>query len=251
MNISSSRSGPSPLLSLPLGTKLLQPPLAVRASQKKYTTIIFDLGNVLVEWQPLTLIPQLFPARMQEASNLIQTLTTSPIWLDFDRGVAGITEVGEYGASFYNFDKAFTIEVISTLPYHLPAIAPMVNLYAYLRAQGYKIYILSNISSFYLHALLKHHTFLQFCDGLIASYAIHTNKPDRGIYNYLLQQFNLSPESALFIDDVEANIVGANNVGIDGIVSKNHEEVIQLLHALGIASKASITRFFQPTREAL
>lgn len=239
MNISSSRSAPSPLLSLPLGTKLLQPPLAVRPKQKKYTTIIFDLGNVLVEWQPLKLIQQLFPARIQEATNIIQALTTSPIWLEFDRGVADIDALGDYATKIYNFDKDFTIEVVSTLPYHLPVIAPMVSLYAHLKAQGYKIYILSNISFFYLQALLKQHTFLHFCDGLVASYAIQRNKPDTQIYNYLLQRFSFNPEKALFIDDVEANILGANNVGIDGIICKNPEEVVQLTQALGLTSKTT------------
>lgn len=218
--------------SLPLGTALLQAPFAVAAHNKKYSSIIFDLGGVLIDFRPAQLGAAVFPHT--DASTIMQTLASDPLWLEFDRGTVSIEDLAEYGNEVYGFDATFTKEILEALPHHLPAVPDMVDLFMQCKQLGFKVYILSNISEPIFHAVTKKHDFFKQCDGIIASYTIKTNKPELGIYQHLLQQFNITPETALFIDDLEANIRAGNALGIDGIVCKNCAEVEQLLRTIGI-----------------
>ncbi len=213
--------------SLPLGTKLLQAPFAVSALHKKYTSIIFDLGCVLIDWRPAQLAADLFPDT--NAPTIIQTITKDPLWQEFDRGAVNAADIAEYAYEVHGFDKDFTSQIITTLPHHLPAISGMVNLFMQCKRQGLKVYILSNISELFFQALTKKHDFFKSSDGIIASYTVKMIKPELGIYAYLLQQFSINPETGLFIDDLEANIRAGNGLGIDGIVCKDPAEVAQLM----------------------
>lgn len=223
------------LFSLPLGTKLLQAPFAISASHKKYASIIFDLGGVLIDWRPEQLMMDLFPDT--DAPTILQTLTKDPLWLEFDRGTVNASDIAEYGNAVYGFDKNFTEQIISTIPHNLQVIPGMVELFKRCKEQGFKIYILSNIPELFFQVLTKKYDFFKSCDGIIASYIIKQIKPELGIYSHLLQQFNINPETALFIDDLEANIRAGNALGIDGIVCKNSGEVSTLMTSLKLVQQ--------------
>lgn len=214
----------------PLGTKFI--PSSLNSSeQKKYSTIIFDIGGVLLEWKPLTLAEQLFPST--QAASIMKLLTESPLWSEFDRGTIKINQLSDF-ASANGFEKKLTEEILDLLPHHLPPLPNTINILKKVKALGYKTYVLSNMPRSFFPTLLATHDFFSLFDGMVASYTINHIKPEPEIYNHLLEKFRINPQQALFIDDLEANILGGNMVLIDGIVSKDSQELAELTHTLGI-----------------
>ena len=209
------------------GTKVMQGPQAIPMHQKKYDSIIFDLAGVLISWQPALTADQLFPDT--QAATIMQTLTKDPLWLEFDRGNITISDLASHAAERHNFDLILTTQIVATIANHLPPFSTMVKALLAAKAQGYKIYILSNMPGPFYKELIHNYDFFNHCDGIVASYQIKFIKPELEIYQYLLEKFNIDPSTALFIDDVEENIVAANTLGIDGIVCKKDIEAIHLL----------------------
>ena len=87
----------------------------------------------------------------------------------------------------------------------------------YLKKSGFGIYVLSNASSSFYRYFPRFAPFDYF-DGIVVSCDVHIIKPDIRIYQHLLKKYNLRADECFFIDDLEANIEGARNAGIDGAV---------------------------------
>ena len=71
-------------------------------------------------------------------------------------------------------------------------------------------------------------------DGGIMSYKVKSIKPQKKIYQTLLQTYNLKPETCFFIDNKKRMVDGAKALGIDGIVCTDHNHVIETLKKLNI-----------------
>jgi len=71
-------------------------------------------------------------------------------------------------------------------------------------------------------------------DGGILSYRDHLIKPDSAIYELLLERFGLVAEECVFVDDVSANVKGAEDVGIRGILFQSKEQAQEELRKLGV-----------------
>lgn len=65
---------------------------------------------------------------------------------------------------------------------------------------------------------MKDHEILKPFDGILFSAPIHMAKPDEEIYEYFFRKFDLNPSECFFIDDLEKNIQGAKDAGMDGII---------------------------------
>lgn len=94
-----------------------------------------------------------------------------------------------------------------------------------LKAKGYKMYLLTNItedSYNYINNVINIDTVF---DGDIYSYQEHVIKPNPNIYNLLIDRFKLNKEETIFFDDKEKNIIAACNVGIRGIVFNSIDDI--------------------------
>lgn len=100
-----------------------------------------------------------------------------------------------------------------------------------LKNQGYKIYILSNISGD-SYKFVSQYDFFDFVDGGVYSYELHICKPNKEIYKKLLDKYNLEPKDTIFIDDMLPNIKSANELGINGIQFTTLNEVKQKVKIL-------------------
>lgn len=90
-----------------------------------------------------------------------------------------------------------------------------------LKMAGYKLYILSNWGKWHFEELQKRNEFrefLQYFDGGIVSYQVGLKKPDRKIYEILIDKYNINPSSAVFYDDKPENIQAAKEVGLNAVV---------------------------------
>jgi putative hydrolase of the HAD superfamily len=102
-----------------------------------------------------------------------------------------------------------------------------------LRAAGYKTAILSNMHDDMVKHLRSNGDWTKRFDSLTLSSAIGMVKPEPDIFEHCLKSLGVGPEEALFIDDREANIEGALQVGISGIFAPSQAELRNTLAALG------------------
>ncbi len=142
------------------------------------------------------------------------------------RGCASITATsGRISLRYYldNFEDSLTGVV--------PGARVLVN---DLKAAGIGVWGLSNWEKELFPIALKHCEILQRLDGRLVSGYVHMRKPHKDIYEKALEEFGISAESSVFIDDKAMNIAGANEAGIRGIRFSDARKLRELLIEQGI-----------------
>lgn len=182
--------------------------------------IVFDMGNVLIEYDPKEYIEQF--TDKQNVGLLYQTIFQSIQWIQLDRGSIEEEDAKQifYEKVPIDLHKAVD-DIFNNWHEHLPEKNEMFYLAKQLKSKGYNLYLLSNTSKrFYCYC--DNITALSYFDGVLISADEHLLKPDLEIYNRLFQRFNLAPEECFFIDDNLMNIEAANFLGMDGFQYKNN-----------------------------
>lgn len=179
--------------------------------------IIFDLGMVLIDWNPYRLYRQLFD---NDAD--IHTFLTTICTMDWN-------EEQDMGRSL----KEGTELLVAQYPEHEAnirayygrwdemlggAITGTLEIFNNLKAsEQYKIYALSNWSTETFAIAQERYGFLNEFDGVVISGVEKTRKPFPDFYQILLNRYQLQPEECLFIDDNLRNVLAARELGIDSI----------------------------------
>lgn len=101
----------------------------------------------------------------------------------------------------------------------LPIINGMEELLQKLKDDGYKLYITSNMSEYHAEQIRKT-DIIKYFDDVIFSAEIKVRKPYRKFFEAAISKFGVNPEETVFIDDLEENVEGAKECGIDGFVFK-------------------------------
>jgi 2-haloacid dehalogenase len=104
-----------------------------------------------------------------------------------------------------------------------------VQILSQLKEKGYRLYALSNWSAELFPQSKDDFPFLQWFDDILLSGEVQLTKPDPRIYQLLLSKYGLKPEQVLFIDDRQANVQAALQLGIDSIVFESPEQLEQQL----------------------
>lgn len=194
--------------------------------------IVFDLGNVLISFQPDTYLFRRFN-NQQIISELYQKVFRSQDWVELDRGTITEKEVIE---KFYRLYPHLTDSIKSIFADWGEILIPIegsVDILNHLAKQEYNLYVLSN---FHLEAFKRISSldFFKHFDGMVISAKINYIKPEPEIYQHLLKEFRLIPEETVFIDDVAENIKGAAALGIETIQFKDPVQLEKELKILGI-----------------
>lgn len=186
------------------------------------TTIVFDLGKVLVDFHPEEGMRRLgFSKQAIEAFN--QNIF-SGLWEKCDERPISDADIRElFKTAVCGFEKE-----VDVLWDNIHALTGVYD-YSYqwiknLKDRGYKVYILSNFGQRAFEINSELYTFLELVDGKVISYQIGKTKPDAAIYNYLFDTFGIIPEEAVFIDDRPVNIDGAVACGMHGIVFESYSQ---------------------------
>lgn len=210
--------------------KIIQTTQVQPSTQCKYKNIVFDLGAVLLHFNPKELLKDLFGLGDDGGVDVLKWLK-DPIWFDMDRGLFSPEQVSDRLAG--EFGRENMLKYLYEMANRLKPIPQGIEILNQVRQQGYKTYILSNLSEF-CYIKVKDCDFIKNFDGAIYSYQHKCAKPDEQIYRKLLETYNLKAEECLFIDDLEANINGGKQLGIDGIVCKDHDYVLAQLKFLKV-----------------
>lgn len=198
---------------------------------KKYRNIVFDIGGVLFAWRPTEVMKNL-KLKDQDFPHNIVEITRSTVWQDFDRGLATTTDIANsFSASYHKQHIEMFIQA------SLDSIIPLesgLELWHAAKKHNYNVYILSNLPFVVQKNLLTTYPFILENNGAIFSCDVGMIKPEKGIYDKLLQDFGLVPHETIFIDDMIENIEAAKASGIHGILCDTHDNVTKTLKELNI-----------------
>ncbi|MDT8953862.1 HAD family hydrolase [Aeromonas caviae] len=177
--------------------------------------IIFDLGRVVVSWDPVGIVSAV--RGPQGAAELAERLFNHPDWLEVDRGTLSLHTMARQAEARTGLSAADNLAILQAVPASLLPDPAMVALIEELHGAGHALYALSNMG----HASidwLERQDFWRFFSGKVVSARVRMMKPEPDIYRYLLVSFDLQAEECLFIDDSPANVAAAEALGLRGLV---------------------------------
>jgi 2-haloacid dehalogenase len=195
---------------------------------------IFDLGGVLLDWNPRHLYRKLFAGDETAMEQFLAMVCTS----EWNRRQDAGRLVGEACAllAAEHPDKTKLIEAYYARHSEMIAgpIAGSVAILAELRDRGTPLYFLTNYSAETYPLALARFDFLSWFAGGIVSGEHGVLKPAPAIYRLLLERFSIDPSRAVFIDDVAANAEGGRPLGIHGIHFHDAHQLREELTELGM-----------------
>jgi len=195
---------------------------------------IFDLGGVLLDWNPRHLYRKLFNGDDAAMEHFLATVCTTE-WnerQDAGRSFAEATRA----LLPQHADKIELIEAFGKRFGELIAgpIDGTVAVLAELKARGVPIYAITNWSAETFPPQRQRFPFLSWFDGIVVSGYEGVIKPDPRIFRILCERHRVAPESAVFIDDVAANAAAASALGIHGIHFRSADQLRRELVAVGM-----------------
>lgn len=195
--------------------------------------IVFDISNVL---SPFRFTEYLAEKGFDEAmiKQLYKATAMTPYWEQFERGQLTNDEVIE---SFISCNPGIAKEIHEAFD----SVSGIMGTYDYteewidaIKRAGYKIYCITNFTPAGYHQCYDKISFVEKFDGCIFSFQEGVVKPERKIYELLLERYNIKPEECVFIDDTPANVDSAKELGMHGIAFENYDDAIEKLRELGV-----------------
>lgn len=200
----------------------------------KIETIIFDLGNVLIDWEPRRLFRKIF-ADEEEMEYFLKNICTSEWNVQQDKGrtLAAATQIlVEKYPNYTTEIEAFYGRWEEMLG---GAIQPTVDILEELyHAKTHRIYALTNWSAETFPVALRDFPFLKYFEGILVSGDEKMIKPQQEIYKLMCSRYKINPATAIFIDDSLANIKGCEDFGMKGIHFQSATQLKEELRQLGI-----------------
>lgn len=180
---------------------------------------IFDFGQVLVEFNPRKLT-SVYVHNEDDIETISEIIFDRIYWDKLDEG--SITDEQVIHSACSRLPEKYhkiACEVYDNWIKNLTPIDGVIDIIRELKESNCRLYLLSNISKKFAEtykSVPKINDILSLFDGLVFSAEIGLTKPHKQIFEYLLNEFDLSPYESVFIDDNINNIVGAESVGING-----------------------------------
>jgi len=195
--------------------------------------VVFDIGNVLLRWNPRNLFRRVFAD--EEAMETFLATACAMDWVvETDRARsfqpaldARIAAYPQYARELRLFDELW-IETLGG-PIH-----ENVELLERLRLQGDRLYSITNFCDEKFELARGLHPFLDSFDGIIVSGREGLAKPDPRIFELFLTRFGLRADETLFIDDSARNIAAARDAGMEAIHFVDGVDLTAELSARGL-----------------
>ncbi len=184
--------------------------------------IVFDLGGVLIDWNPRYLYRKVFSTE-KEMDWFLTNVCTSQ-WntqqdagRPFEQGIKLLEDKFPEYKFAINFYYSRWEEMLGG------EIAGSVEILRELKNRGYRVYALTNWSAETFPIAQKNYDFLKWFDGIVVSGEEKLVKPDPVIYSRLLERYQLKAPNCVFIDDNAANISKAADLGFETILFTDPE----------------------------
>lgn len=189
--------------------------------------LVFDLGQVMIRWEPVALVRRFFPDRCgtdAQAQALAQTCFRSKAWSDFDAGLLDTDGVALQLAQGIQEPLSRVRAMVVDIAHALTPIDASVHLLAQLhqwrqsqKVMGLRLWYLSNMPEPYADHLIEAHSYFHAFDGGVFSGRVKLAKPDPAIYAHAELVLGLVPAHTVFLDDHWPNVQAANERGWQGV----------------------------------
>ncbi len=199
-------------------------------------TVIYDLGGVLLDWQPAVLFEPLLPTGTDVERFLAQTQLYH--WNnEHDRGVDWEVAVAavarnypQHAGAFAQDPRLFGDSLVGTVPGSMELLEEVL-------ATDVQVLGLTNFARDNFEIARADYPWLDLFDGVVVSGHERVVKPDPRIYRVLIQRYAVVPERAVFIDDRAENVQAARDLGFQGIDFVDSAELRRSLIALGVLGR--------------
>ncbi len=196
--------------------------------------VLWDLGGVLLDWDPRHLYRKLFGADVAAMDDFLAHVC-SPAWhAQQDLGRATAEACAELAAEHPGQAEMINAWAERNEEMVAGAIDGSVEVLAGLRAGGVTCYALSNMEKESWQRRLQLYDFLSWFDGWFISSFEGVMKPDPQYFRGALARFGLVPGDCLFIDDRAQNIEAARSLGIPAVLFRSPEQLREDLMARGL-----------------
>jgi len=181
--------------------------------------LVFDLGNVLLAWDPLSVtLPPTLAGRWDEArlSAAREALFLGPGWQAFDAGALSAESLAAQCSEDTGHPQALFTALIAAMPASLVPVTPMLAFLARASAH-HPCHLLSNIAGDTWRAVCQRYAFPRCFQSMTLSYVVGVNKPAERIYAQSFAAGAFAPEDAVFIDDRQENLAASEALGMAGL----------------------------------
>lgn len=199
-----------------------QNPSLPYVAQTRCTTLIFDIGDVLVNWTPVkdsTLPPKELPRML-----------ISPTWAKFECGRISEEECYESIASQLGVDVH---KLSSALEASRKTLRFNSELFSFIedvkKQYGLSVYAMSNISAPDFAYIRSQDAPWGVFDDIYTSCQMQERKPDMPFYQKVVAQGNIDPTRTIFVDDKLDNVISARALGMKGVVFQDTEQALRTL----------------------
>ena len=195
--------------------------------------IVFDFGGVLIDWNPRYLYRKIFQTE-KEVEWFLDNVCTSQWNTQQDAGRSFEEGISLLENKFPEY--AFAIRFYYTRWEEMLGgeIAATVQILHELKARGYRIFGLTNWPAQTFAIAQRRFDFIKELDGIVVSGQEKLVKPDPQIYARLLERYNLRAPNCLFIDDNQANISKAADLGFETVLFTSPDDLRRILTARGL-----------------
>ncbi len=197
-------------------------------------TIVFDLGGVLIDWNPRYLFNKLMNGD-EEKINFFLTHVCSQEWnVQQDAGRSFKTAVEELIPKYPDFepfirayDEQWETMIGGVMDETVAILKKLIE-------SRYSVFALTNWSAEKFRIARRRFEFLELFNDILVSGEVKLKKPDPEIYKLLFSRFAIDPKQAVFIDDSAVNIKISEELGMKGILYQNAEQLRNDLATLGV-----------------
>ena len=194
--------------------------------------IVFDLGGVVFNWLPDTIIRRVFED--SETRDLVRAEIFEHVdWVELDRGTITFDQAVVRGSSRTGLPRERIEALLNAVPPSLTPIQGTIDLIRSIKDSNNRFFVLSNMHSASISYLEEKHPIWDMFDGVVISSRIQKVKPEIEIYEYLLSEYEMNPAETVFIDDMRENLAAAASTGIQTIQFIDSSQCRQALVDLG------------------
>lgn len=180
-------------------------------------TVIFDLGGVLVDWNPRYFYRSVFNDD-EKMEDFLSSCCNSEWIVAMDAGITAKENIARGQKACPKYAKELALYDEGWYSMFGGAIEGTVEILKNLKRAGTPLYALTNWSAEKFPWAKENFPFFNLFDGIVVSGEEKIIKPNPEIYKRLLNRYNLKAENCIFIDDNAANVEAARALGMEGIV---------------------------------
>lgn len=196
--------------------------------------IVFDLGGVLMDWNPRYLYCEKLGVERELVDQFLAHVDFFEWNKELDRGRPFSTAISDLSTRFPQYSRlirAYDEYYLDTVKGSFPLV---VDILARLKRLAYPLYALSNWPAEKFYQVRPQHAFFDWFDGMLISGDVHLIKPDHAIYRLLLERIGRAAEECVFIDDNADNIESARRIGFQTVQFQSAHQLEAELNRLGI-----------------